>query len=305
MAGVAIRQLGDQDEEPFTALVARAIAAGDLAASSDPHGEWTSRLALRETAAGAVAEVDGRLAGFVLADGKALVVDPAYRRRGIGRALVEAGLGVERRAGRANLILGVLPGDAAGRAFLEATGFAYHSTVWDLDLPAVHPVPPAAWPDGFRARAMDGSHDVPALVELFNEAFATHPTPMSMTLESTLADWGKPWPAREEDIVLVEGPDTTLLGFCATVPVRPAEGGVGPRAEIWTIGVRPGAQGHGLGRQLLRWGVGYLRGLGVETVSLAVNGINARALGLYESEGFVRTSTRDRWARPVPPEPAA
>jgi ribosomal protein S18 acetylase RimI-like enzyme len=71
------------------------------------------------------------------------------------------------------------------------------------------------------------------------------------------------------------------------------------RAEIWSVGVRPDLQGRGYGRQLLRWGVGHLRGLGVETVNLSVNGRNAGALGLYESEGFHRTSTRDRWARPV------
>ena len=34
-------------------------------------------------------------------------------------------------------------------------------------------------------------------------------------------------------------------------------------------------------------------------MTLSVNGRNAGALGLYESEGFHRTSTRERWARPV------
>ena len=67
------------------------------------------------------------------------------------------------------------------------------------------------------------------------------------------------------------------------------------------MGVRPGLQGRGHGRQLLRWGVEHLRATGVETVTLSVNGRNPRALGLYEAEGFHRTSTRERWARPVPP----
>ena len=31
-----------------------------------------------------------------------------------------------------------------------------------------------------------------------------------------------------------------------------------------------------------------------------MNGRNPRALGLYEAEGFHRTATRERWARPVP-----
>jgi mycothiol synthase len=227
------------------------------------------------------------------------VVEPAWRRRGIGRALVEAAEAIERRLGNDAVIMGVLPDDVAGRAFLEATGFAYHSTVWDLDLAPDVDVAPPAWPDGMGARPIDGRRDIPAWVELFNDAFATHPTPIRMRLESTLADWGKPFPARDEDVVVVEAADGTLLGFCTTDPVWTPEGGVAPRAEIWTIGVRSGEQGRGLGRQLLRWGVGSLRGLGVQTVTLAVNATNARALGLYESEGFIRTTTRDRWARPI------
>ena len=96
-----------------------------------------------------------------------------------------------------------------------------------------------------------------------------------------------------------EAADGVLLGFCSTDPARRPDGASAVRGEIWTIGVRTGEQGQGLGRQLLHWGVRHLRDQGVETVTLAVNGTNARALHLYESEGFVRTTTRDRWARPI------
>jgi mycothiol synthase len=289
----------EPDADAFGTLVARARDAGELAASADPHGEWTLRYALRDPDEVAVAEVDRRLVGFVLPGPKVAVVEPAWRRRGIGRALLDAAEAIERRLGNDHVIMGVMPDDAGGRAFLEATGFAYHSTVWDLDIARDEPVAPPAWPDGVHARPIDGQRDLPAWVELFNDAFATHPTPLQMRLESTVADWGMPFPVRDEDIALAEAADGTLLGFCATDPARRPEGGVARRAEIWTIGVRTREQGRGLGRQLLRWGVGYLRGAGVETVTLAVNGTNARALGLYESEGFVRTSTRDRWSRPL------
>ena len=106
-------------------------------------------------------------------------------------------------------------------------------------------------------------------------------------------------PFRDEDLLLLEGPSGELEGFCATEPRRLPDGGVQARGEIWTVGVLPVRQGHGYGRQLLRWGVAHLREVGVETVTLSVNGRNPRALGLYESEGFRRTTTRDRWAKPV------
>ncbi len=299
MEGVSVRLLREGDAEAFSALAARASAAGELVASADPHGTWTVRHALRDPDEVAVAEVDGALVGFVLPEPKVTVVEPAWRRRGIGRALVEAAAAIEGRLGNDAVIMGLLPDDEGSRAFLAATGFAYHSTVWDLDIAPDVPVTPAAWPDGVRARAIDRSRDLPAWVELFNDAFATHPTPLQMRLESTVVDWGRPFPERDDDIVVAEAPDGTLLGFCSTDPARRPDGEPAPRGEIWTIGVHTGRQGRGLGRQLLRWGVQSLRDKGVETVTLAVNGTNARALGLYESEGFVRTSTRDRWARPI------
>ena len=103
---------------------------------------------------------------------------------------------------------------------------------------------------------------------------------------------------QDADTLLLEDEAGNLVGFCSTTPER-RDGVAGPHAEIWTIGVRPDLQGRGLGRQLLRWGVARLRSIGVRDVVLSVNHRNAGALGLYESEGFVRTSTRDRWTRPV------
>lgn len=299
MEGLTVRSLAAGDAEAFGALVARAIAAGELAASADPHGTWTVRYALRDLDHVAVAELEAALVGFVLPSPKVTVVEPAWRRRGIGRALLLAAEAIERRQGNDAVIMGVLPEDAAGRAFLEACGFRYHSTVWDLDLAPGIVVARPAWPDGVTVRAIDRARDLPAWVRLFNDAFATHPTPIRMDLETTLADWGKPSPASDDDIAVAVAQDGSLLGFCSTEPVRLADGGVGPRAEIWTVGVRTGSQGLGLGRQLLRWGIAYLRGLGAGTVTLAVNGTNGRALALYESEGFVRTSTRERWSRPI------
>jgi mycothiol synthase len=294
---LGVRALRAEDAPVFEALVARARGAGELAASSDPDGHFFARYVLRNPDQAAVAESDGVVVGWIVPDVKVVVVEPAYRRRGIGTALVEAGTAIEGRRGRDNLIIGVLPDDAAGRAFLEAAGFAFHSTLWDLRLPPDTAIAAPSWPSGVTVRTIDGSSDLPAFVELFNAAFATHATPIQMDLESVTRD-REGAEIHDEDIVLVER-DGRLLGFAASEPRRLAEGGVQPDAEIWTIGVHPDEQGRGLGRQLLRAGVAYLRGLGVVTVHLSVNGRNPAALGLYESEGFERVATRDRWARPV------
>jgi mycothiol synthase len=296
---IELRRLAPADLARLQAEVDRARAAGEFRGSSDPEAAFFVRMAGREPGAiGVAVEADGALAGFISPEFKVVVVRPDRRRRGIGRALVELGADIERERGRPNVLLGVLPADTVALAFLGATGFAYHSTVWDLDLPPDAVVVPAAWPAGHLARPFDRSSDVERWVALFNAAFADHATPLQLDPALIAADLDDP-AIEDADTLLVEEVESQeLIGFCATAPDR-VEGEVRPHGEIWAIGVRPDRQGRGLGRQLLRWGVARLRSLGVRDVRLSVNGRNEHALGLYESEGFARRRTRDRWARPV------
>jgi mycothiol synthase len=298
---IVIRRLAPADIPALTPLVERARDAGELLASSDPHGTFFLRSFDLVPHPVAIATEVGsggeRLVGFISPEFKVVVVAPDRRRQGIGRDLVEAAVELERERGRPNVLVGVLPDDRIGRAFLTATGFAYHSTLWDLDLPAEAAVPAPAWPDGVRARPFERQRDARPWIELFNAAFADHATPLQIPLEEAEAPPDAAFV--DADTELVEDAATgELIGFCATSPER--VGDVVPtHAEIWTIGVRPDRQGQGLGRQLLRWGVERLRSIGVRDVSLSVNSRNEGALALYEREGFVRRSTRERWARPV------
>ena len=70
---------------------------------------------------------------------------------------------------------------------------------------------------------------------------------------------------------------------------------VAEEAEVQTIGVRPDAQGSGLGRALLRH---LLRVADGRRVLLEVRTDNTKALGLYTSEGFVRLGIRRRYYQP-------
>ncbi len=70
---------------------------------------------------------------------------------------------------------------------------------------------------------------------------------------------------------------------------------LGDEAEVHTIGVRPAAQGAGIGRALLRDLLGHA---GNRRVLLEVRTDNAPAIGLYESEGFVIVGIRRRYYRP-------
>jgi mycothiol synthase len=298
-----IRRLTSADLPALTPLVERARAAGEFVASSDPNGAFFLRsfeFAPHPVAISTAAQGDAeRLTGFVSPEFKIVVVEPDGRGQGIGRRLIEAALEIERERGRPNVLMGVLPTDADGKAFLAATGFAYHSTLWDLGLPPEAVVAPPTWPAGIEARPFDQARDARTWIELFNAAFADHATPLQIPIESADLPPDPSYVDADTEL-LVEVASGELVGFCATQPER--EGSlVAPHAEIWTIGVRPDRQGRGLGRQLLRWGIERLRAIGVRDITLSVNSRNEHALSLYEREGFVRASTRERWARPVDP----
>ena len=290
------RRATTEDLEALAGFVRRAVERGDVAGSSDPHGTFTLDVVRYAPSETAVVVDGGAIVGFMQPEIKELIVDPAVRRRGIGRALVEAGIEIERGRKRPHLLLGIVSGDTGGVAFLTATWFALHSLLWDLHLPATTSVESPAWPEGITARAFDRTRDVEAFAAIFNEAFEDHPTPMLVTPGMVRATLDDPRVV-DADMLVLEAADGGLVGFCQTNPKRPELGMT--EAEVAMIGVSRARRGEGLGGGLLAWGVGYLRGLGADEVTLSVNGLNPHALGLYERRGFVRVSTRERWARSV------
>jgi len=295
-----VRVLGPGDVEALGAEMARAVEAGDMRASSDPDGAFIHKLIAADPGQFGGAFAGRELVGLISPEVKIAIVRPDRRRQGIGRALVELGLEMERQRDRSNLLLGALPDEAIAHAFLASCGFSFHSVVYDLDLPPDRAVVAPTWPAGLVARSFDRERDVESWVALFNTAFADHPTPLQLSPAFIARGLADP-DFVDADTILVEEEGTAeLIGFCAT-DVQRRDGVHGTSAELWSIGVRPDRQGQGLGRQLVRAGVERVRALGIADAHLSVNARNASALGLYEDEGFVRSRTRERYARPVSP----
>ena len=86
--------------------------------------------------------------------------------------------------------------------------------------------------------------------------------------------------------------DGRCVGFCRNE--RHAT-----RGEIGVLGTTHDARGIGLGRALLRWGVGWLEAHVPGPVTLLVDGDNEGALALYKSEGFEVSRTRRIWGRVI------
>jgi mycothiol synthase len=218
-----------------------------------------------------------------------------FRRRGVGRRLAGALLAFAdaHRAGE--------PAEAAGSAWLpneaaEALAASlemnHERWFWLMERPRGG-MPEPAWPAGVTTRAFDGSEDMLRdWTDVYNDSFAHHfrfvPSGVEIARALT-AD-----PTFRADGLLLAYRDGAVAGFCRNELHE-------SRGEIGTLGVAEAARGIGLGRALLRWGVGWLERNTSTRVTLLVDGENENALGLYRSEGFAVARTRRIWTRALPP----
>jgi [ribosomal protein S18]-alanine N-acetyltransferase len=122
--------------------------------------------------------------------------------------------------------------------------------------------------------------DIPALVEL----------------ERTLFDGDSPWSAEMFWSELAEGNHYVVhRDDAGTIDGYAGLAVVGDDAEIRTIGVHPGRQRRGIGRELLR---NLISASGARRMLLEVRTDNESAIALYESEGFRRLGVRRRYYQP-------
>ncbi|WP_454299315.1 mycothiol synthase [Salana multivorans] len=309
-------ELMDVDRAQVRDLLAAATAHDGVEPLSEEH-----LLALRRPGARAwlAREEAGPVVGIASRAGQAVevAVHPAHRRRGHGRALLAASLGL---GGSQPASAG--PDDAGGpavwahgdlppaRALAAGLGLERTRELLRLEkelgpqdvtlprLPGVVALADLAPPERPTALA--------AWLDLNAVAFADHPEQGRWTEEDVAARTAEPWfdPAVLY-LVLREGPLTPQeeppdatgrapwyrrkgpldggLAASLWVKTEPSDSG---QAEIYVLAVHPDAAGRGLGRGLLTHALGELARGGTRTVDLYVDGGNERAVRLYEGIGF-------------------
>ena len=130
--GIVIREARTEDEARVLELLPLIPSSADLGPAEIQAAAHRFRENL--TMDVLVAEVDGQVVGFLalsfvpaLSGLRALIddlaVDPAYRRQGIGAALVEAAIQRADHRGAANLLVDTSRADPAARDFYQACGF--------------------------------------------------------------------------------------------------------------------------------------------------------------------------------------
>jgi len=229
---------------------------------------------------------DGSLAGYAHTDGESaeVVVDPGFRRRGIGRALVSALL-----AGNERVKIWA-HGDLPGASRLAAPlGLSPVRTLLQMRRPLGDELPVQRIHAGFALRTFE-PRDAETWLKLNHLAFSDHPEQGQWTMEDLRQRMSEPWFDPKGFFLACKG--DRVVGFHWT-KVHPD--GLG---EVYVVGVDPSAQGVGLGRTLTLAGLHHLKSLGLETVLLYVDGGNTSAVRLYESLGFTRHQVDVMYSRP-------
>lgn len=300
LAELEIRDYRPEDADALWAILLAAFDDGELKGSTRHDVEhWHSRLPANPPDT-LVAVLAGRVAGLITPRRNMMVVGRAFRRRGVGRRLVEAAERANRERDAGPLYLALPHENDGALAFFHTLGFTYHHSTWNMrlrdDAAVVVPAfPPAVVRHRYR------HDDVAAFVDLVNTAFVDHPTPLSVSVERVRYVHSLP-DFNPENICLLAPADEPdrLVAFCR-VDLQEDEGRT--TGEVAVVGVLPEWRRQGLGRALLRWGIHRLQGIGVEEVFLAVESENERALRLYEETGFERVEEWPRYARVADQEP--
>ncbi|MFC0602751.1 mycothiol synthase [Streptomyces palmae] len=208
-----------------------------------------------------------------------LVVHPAHRGRGHGRALGDTLL---RESGR-RLRIWAHGGHPAARHLAQVLGLSLFRELRQMRRPLTGAdapeLPEPVLPAGVAVRTFRPGADDAAWLAANAAAFAHHPEQGSLTQRDLDDRKAEPW-FDPKGFFLAER-EGAIAGFHWT-KVHGEE----RLGEVYVVGVRPDAQGGGLGKALTAIGLRHLADLGLPTAMLYVDADNPAALNVYERLGF-------------------
>ncbi|WP_149827442.1 mycothiol synthase [Streptomyces tailanensis] len=210
-----------------------------------------------------------------------LVVHPSHRGHGHGRALGSALLA---ESGK-RLRVWAHGGHSAARHLAQVLGLTLFRELRQMRRGLADFDPPEpVLPDGVTVRTFVPGEDDAAWLAANAEAFAHHPEQGSLTQRDLDDRKAEPWFDPAGFFLAFRGGE--LVGFHWT-KVHAAE----RLGEVYVVGVRPGAQGGGLGKALTTIGLRHLAAQGLPTAMLYVDADNKAAVTVYERLGFVTYET--------------
>ncbi len=214
-------------------------------------------------------------------------VHPAWRRRGVGRALSEAlALGAT-ETGVRYLAIDVAADNQQALRFLLSQGFRFRGDVWALSLPATAELPAPVWPDGYNVRTYAEINDRPLLVDVCNRVFGDlwghwENTP-GLVDEAHVAEWLPQFDPR--GIFLVFDAAGEAVGQCRAQPAAPDAPPDTPHV-LDQPGIAPEARAARLHMPLALTAAHWLHGQGARPIRLESWGDTAETIAAYQALGF-------------------
>ncbi|MFF7204425.1 MULTISPECIES: mycothiol synthase [unclassified Streptomyces] len=277
-------ELTPEQAEAVLGLLAEAARSDGMQAVSE-QGRLQLRGGKRDGVRHFLLTVGDELIGYaqledtdpVEAPAAELVVHPSHRGRGHGRALGSALLGASGK----RLRVWAHGGKSAARHLAQVLGLSLFRELRQLRR-SLSPldIPEPVFPAGVTVRTFVPGQDDAAWLAVNAAAFAHHPEQGSLTQRDLDDRKNEPW-FDPKGFFLAER-DGEIIGFHWT-KVH-AEEHLG---EVYVVGIRPDAQGGGLGKALTAIGLRHLAAQQMPTAMLYVDADNTAALAVYERLGFV------------------
>jgi mycothiol synthase len=213
-----------------------------------------------------------------------VAVHPDWRRRGLGRDLLQRGLERARQLGVRQTLSNTNAGNAASVAFLQCQGFQPAGVSWSLHLPAGQPLAEPERPAGYAVWRYVETPDLALLANLLNRCYADRWGHAENTLgavdEARLARSLEYW--RPEDLFIAFTPDSLAVGVCQNRPAStPAEDHL-----LGAPGIDPAYRSPELYRLLALTAAHWLRRYGPQAIRLESYGDEEQVIAIYQELGF-------------------
>ncbi len=213
-----------------------------------------------------------------------LVVDPAHRGKGVGRALFAELVGGAREAGLQRFDVWAHHASAAATGLAQTYAMRISRQLWQmaLRLDSVSPHHRSVKvPSELRLRSFQTGTDEAEFIGLVREAFADHPENSAFDAQDLASLAALPW--FDPSLILIAEDAASRQQLGLHWMKLDSERGAG---EVYILAVRPRAQGRGVGRTLLLAGLEEMRRRAMKLSLLYVEAENEPAIRLYRQAGF-------------------
>jgi mycothiol synthase len=228
-----------------------------------------------------------------------VVVSPAARNQGLGRAMVERALELS-PDGR--LRLWAHGATVAAQSFADSIGYLLNRSLWQMRRSLFAPLPATQIPQGVRIRTFDPLTDIPGVLAINARAFTDLHDQGSWSEHDITVRLSESWFNADGFFIAVDSQSEAIIGFHWTKVhgsgLHGSDHSHEAIGEVYVLAVDPTHRVPGLGRALTTYGLTYLRELGLRQAMLYVDSSNERGISLYEALGFVHWDTDVMFGRP-------